>query len=126
MTVDPFKEQQIRYVDFGQLRHYLDYLSPARAERLKKNSVDDAAAGKIPNFTSYVMPFRISENKDGFLMLAEVYNPISTMSPYYSNPYYYNPYYSPYGLRSLFLRILLPGYEQDVQTIYLWEQCEKC
>jgi hypothetical protein len=109
MTVDPFKEQQIRYVDFGQLRHYLDYLSPARAERLKKNSIDDAAAGKIPNFTSYVMPFRISEYKDGFMMLAEVYNPISTMSPYYSNPYYYNPYYSPYGLNPYSSGYYYPG-----------------
>jgi len=109
MTVDPFKEQQIQYVDFGQLRHYLDYLSPGKAERVKKNSVDDAAAGKIPNFTSYVMPFRISEHKDGFLMLAEVYNPISTMSPYYSNPYYYNPYYSPYGLNPYSSGIYYPG-----------------
>ena len=109
MTVDPFKEQQIRYVDFGQLRHYLDYLNPARAERLKKNSLEDAAAGKIPNFTAYVMPFRLTENKDGFILLAEVYNPISTMSPYYSNPYYYNPYYSPYGLNPYSSGYYYPG-----------------
>lgn len=109
MTVDPFKEQKIRYADFGQLQHYLDYLSPARAERLKKNSLDDAAAGKIPNFTTYVMPFRLAENKDGFLLLAEIYNPISTMSPYYSNPYYYNPYYSPYGLNPYSMGSYYPG-----------------
>lgn len=109
MTVDPFKQQQIKYVDFGQLQHYLDYLSPARAERLKRNSSEDAAAGKIPNFTSYVMPYRVGEYSDGFLLLAEVYNPISTMSPYYSNPYYYNPYYSPYGLNPYSPGYYYPG-----------------
>lgn len=98
MAVDPFNEQQIRYIDFGQLSHYTDFLSPKRAERVKLNSQNDAKEGKIPNFTSYVMPFKLTEYKDGFVLLAEVYNPISNVSPYYSNPYYYNPYYSPYGM----------------------------
>jgi hypothetical protein len=97
MTVDPFKDQQIKYLDFGQLQHYTDYLNPKRAERVKENSRADVAQGRIPNFTTYVMPYRLTEYKDGFILLAEVYNPISTMSPYYSNPYYYNPYFSPYG-----------------------------
>jgi hypothetical protein len=97
MTVDPFGEQQIKYIDFGQLEHYLDFLNPKRAERLKINSQNDKEAGRIPNFTTYVMPFKLTEYKDGFLLLAEVYNPISNLNPYYSNPYYYNPYYSPYG-----------------------------
>lgn len=100
MTVDPFNEQQIRYFDFGQLTHYLDYLNPKRAERVKANSKDDAAAGRIPNFTTYVTPYRVVENPNGFLLLAELYNPLSSMSPYYSNPYYYNPYYS-YGMYSM-------------------------
>lgn len=98
MTVDPFNEQQIKYIDFGQLSHYTDYLNPKRAERIKLNSQTDAKEGKVPNFTSYVMPFKLTEYKDGFLLLAEVYTPISNINPYYSNPYYYNPYYSPYGL----------------------------
>ncbi len=97
MTVDPFNEQQIKFIDFGQLQHYLDYLNPKRAERIKENSKADLTQGRIPNFTTYVMPYRLTEHKDGFVLLAEVYNPISTMSPYYSNPYYYNPYFSPYG-----------------------------
>jgi hypothetical protein len=97
MYVDPFKEQQIKYIDFGQLTHYLDYISPKRAERIKQNSADDAKAGRVPNYTNYVMPFRIAEYPDGFLLLAEVYTPVSNVNPYYSSPYYYNPYYSPYG-----------------------------
>jgi len=109
LTVDPFNEQQIRYIDFGQLEHYLDFLNPKRAERLKINSQNDAAAGRIPNYTTYVMPFKLTEYKDGFLLLAEVYNPISNMNPYYSNPYYYNPYYSPYGLNPYSQGFYYPG-----------------
>ncbi|HMG93845.1 MAG TPA: hypothetical protein VK589_27490 [Chryseolinea sp.] len=97
MTVDPFNEQKIKYIDFGQLQHYLDYLNAKRAERIKENSKADMAQGRIPNFTTYIMPYRLIEHKNGFLLHAEVYTPLSTMSPYYSNPYYYNPYFSPYG-----------------------------
>jgi hypothetical protein len=97
LEVNPFQEQTIKYVDFGQLQHYLDYLNPKRAERIKQNSRDDAAAGRIPNYLNYVMPFKLTEYNHGFLLLAEVYSPVSNMNPYYSNPYYYNPYYSPYG-----------------------------
>ncbi len=97
LNVDPFQDQKIKYVDFGQLTNYLDYLPPKRAERLKQNSRDDAAAGRIPSYMNYVMPFKVTEYSEGFLLLAEVYNPVSSMNPYYSSPYYYNPYYSPYG-----------------------------
>jgi len=97
LAIDPFNEQKIKYLDFGQLEHYLDYINPKRAERIKASSKSDAAEGRIPNFVTYVMPYKLTEYKDGFLLLAEVYSPISSMSPYYSNPYYYNPYYSPYG-----------------------------
>ncbi len=97
LEVNPFQEQKIKYVDFGQLTHYLDYLNPKRAERLKQSSRDDAAAGRIPNYLNYVMPFKVSEYEHGFLLLAEVYSPVSNLNPYYSNPYYYNPYYSPFG-----------------------------
>ncbi|MBL0742534.1 hypothetical protein [Chryseolinea lacunae] len=109
MTVDPFNEQKIQYVDVGQLNHYLDYLSPKRAARIKENSKQDAAEGRIPNFTSYVMPYKVKEYEHGFLLLAEVYNPVSNMNPYYSNPYYYNPYYSPYGMSGYYPGYYYPG-----------------
>ena len=109
MTVNPFAEQEIKYVDFGQLEHYLDFLNPKRAERIKANSKDDAAEGRIPNFTSYVMPFKLAEYKNGFIVLAEIYTPISNLNPYYGNPYYYNPYYSPYGLNTYSQGFYYPG-----------------
>jgi hypothetical protein len=95
LTVDPFNDQKIKYVDFGQLNHYLDYLNPKRAQKLKDESRADAEAGRIPGYTNYVMPYRVVENKDGYLLLAEVYTPNTTASPYYSSPYYNPYYYSP-------------------------------
>ena len=106
MNVDPFSDQQLKYVDFGQLQHFVDYLNPKRAERIRESSKADLAAKRIPNFTSYVTPHRLKEYKDGYLLLAEVYTPVSTTSPYYSNPYYYNPYY---GGGSAFSPFYFPG-----------------
>ncbi|HEX8041516.1 MAG TPA: hypothetical protein VF490_20350 [Chryseosolibacter sp.] len=97
LAVDPFHEQPIRYIPFGKLQHFLDYLNPKRTERIKESTADALADGRKPSFSSYAMPFRIEETEQGFLMLAEVYNPASTVNPYYSNPYgpsfYGNPYY---------------------------------
>jgi hypothetical protein len=97
LPVDPFTEQKIKYFNFGSLDHFLDYLNPKRAERVKSDTKGDTQAGRIPSFTSYVVPYKIEEHKDGYLLLAEVYNPVSTSNPYYStpygNPYNTNPYY---------------------------------
>jgi hypothetical protein len=101
LSVDPFNEQKINYLNFGELDHFVDYLNPKRAQRIKDNARDDALNGRKPSFTNYVMPFKIEEHPEGFLLLAEVYHPSSTVNPYYSspysNPYYYNPYaYNPF------------------------------
>ncbi|SHG85833.1 hypothetical protein SAMN04488109_2166 [Chryseolinea serpens] len=109
VTIDPFNEQKIKFLDVGQLSHYLDYLSPKRAARIKESSKEDLADGKIPNFTSYVQPYKVMEYEHGYLLLAEVFNPVSNMNPYYSNPYYYNPYYSPYGMNSYYPGYYYPG-----------------
>lgn len=97
LAVDPFSEQKINYFHFGMLDHFVDYLNPKRAEKIKETTRDAVADGRRPAFTSYVMPFRIQETREGFVMLAEVYNPSSTMNPYYNSPYgrpyYSNPYY---------------------------------
>jgi hypothetical protein len=102
LAVDPFTQQKIKYFHFGILEHFLDYLNPKRAGKIKESTRDAIVDGRKPSFSSYVMPFRIEETSEGFLMLAEVYNPSSNMNPYYSNayghPYYANPYsyYNPF------------------------------
>ena len=97
VAVDPFRQQKINYYHFGMLDHFMDYLNPKRAERIKESTQDAIADERKPSFTSYVMPFRIAETGEGFVMLAEVYNPSSTSNPYYNTPYgrpyYSNPYY---------------------------------
>jgi hypothetical protein len=97
LAVDPFSQQKINYFHFGMMDHFLDYLNPKRADKIKESTGEAIVNGREPSFTSYVMPFRIAETSEGFVMLAEVYNPSSTMNPYYNSPYgrpyYSNPYY---------------------------------
>ena len=110
MPVDPFSEQKINYLSFGELEHFTDYLNPKRAQRIKDNARESVANGRDPSFSAYVVPFRIAEHPEGFLLLAEVYNPSHTANPYYSNPYYSNPYYyNPYSLYSPFWPGYYPG-----------------
>lgn len=108
VPIDPFADQKIHYIDFAQLKHYFDYIKPARAKRIRDNSARDIAGGRNPDYVDYVMPFKIEENKNGFVLLAEVYQPTtnSQYNPYmptlYSGggyPYGYYPYsgfYNPY------------------------------
>lgn len=97
LAIDPFADQKINYLHFGTMDHLLDYLSDKRAAKIKKSTHDAIANGRRPSFSAYAMPFRIAETRKGFIMLAEVYNPSSNMSPYYNSPYgrpyYGNPYY---------------------------------
>ena len=106
LTIDPFQEQKINFIAFGTLTHYLDYLKPKRANKIIEKTKADLQAGRVPNFVSSVMPYKIVEHKDGFVVLAEVYTAVSNSgsnynNPYSSNPYYYNPYgFNPYGFGS--------------------------
>jgi hypothetical protein len=109
VAVNPFAEQKIKYVDFGQLKNFVSYLNEKRAEKIKQNSKEAVAEGRQPSFTSFVMPFRIVENKNGFFLLAEVYNPTNSSSLQSTNPYYYNPYYSPFGYSPYWGGYYYPG-----------------
>jgi hypothetical protein len=92
-TVDPFEEQPIKYLHFGELNKFIDYLSPKRAKRIKEKTKETLKEGRKPDFTAYAMPFKIIEHQQGFLLVVEVYDPQSS-APYYSSPYYNNPYLS--------------------------------
>jgi len=110
MRVDPYSDQKIKYTDFGQLNHALDYLNPKRAARIKADSKEYAKNGRTPGFGNYTMPYRILEHKSGYLLLAEVYTPTSSSSTYAPNsPYGYSPFYTPYGL-SPYGSYYYPGY----------------
>lgn len=109
LTVDPFNEQKIQYFHFGMMDHFLDHLKPKRAEKIKESTRESILNGRKPSFSSYVMPFKIEETPEGFLLLAEVYYPSSTSNPYYNNPYG-NPYYAnPYRYYNPFWPGYYPG-----------------
>jgi hypothetical protein len=99
LPVNPFSDQKIKRIHFGVLQHYLDYLKPKKAEKIKLKTSDAIKAGKTPDFTDNVMPYKIVEYAKGFILLAESYIPTSTPSQYPPNMPYSstNPYYSPYG-----------------------------
>ncbi|HEY8936757.1 MAG TPA: hypothetical protein VIM65_16120 [Cyclobacteriaceae bacterium] len=106
LMVDPFGDQKINYFDFASLNHYLDFMKPTRARRIQEASERDIKAGRNPDFANYVMPYKVEEHKEGFFMLAEVYEQSGATNQFnnpYTNPYgmgyggfypyYYNPYY---------------------------------
>jgi hypothetical protein len=117
LAVDPFSEQKINFLSFGEFEHFTDYLNPKRAQRIKDNAREDALEGRKPSFTNYVMPFKIEEHPEGFLLLAEVYHPSSNISPYYGNPYG-NPYYNPYYYYNPFWPGYYPGMRMYRPTSY--------
>lgn len=99
VPVDPFGNQKIQFTALGELDHFLDFQKENRANRIKQNTQEVIRNGGIPNYINYVMPYRLMEYEEGFLLFAEVYSPSSSFADYSRpyNPYYYNPYYSPYG-----------------------------
>jgi hypothetical protein len=109
VIVDPFNEQKVNYYDLPELNHLLDYLKPKKAAKIKAKEDWRKSVGKPPEFRAHLNPVKIEESKDGFSLLAEVYDPptnyynLRSGTPYGYNPYnYYNPYaYSPYGINSI-------------------------
>jgi hypothetical protein len=88
VTVDPFEQQTIQYIAFGELNHYLDGQKPGRASRIKAKTLDARKNNRIPDFTNYVVPYRMHENESGFMILAETYIPSNTLNRYPDpNPY---------------------------------------
>lgn len=103
--IDPYKEHGIQYFPFATLRHALDYMPKKRAEKVAEKANARITAGKNPDYNAHVEPFRLAEYAKGFFLLAEMYDPASTVNsrPYWNDPY--NPYrggygYSPYGYNS--------------------------
>jgi len=101
VVVDPFKDQKINFYDFSMLNHFLDYLKPKRIAKIKAKAEWRKSVGKSPEFRTYLASVKLSETKDGFGFLCEVYDASygrSSSSPYGYSPYYYNPYgFYPYG-----------------------------
>lgn len=126
VMVDPFNEQKVNYYDFASLNHFLDYMKPKKAAKIKAKAEFRKSEGKPPEFKVHVYAVRIDENKEGFTLLSEVYDPpanyynLRNTSPYGNNPYnYYNPYpYSPYGFNPMPYRYYNSPYGYPYSTGY--------
>lgn len=104
--INPFEEQTLNFKAFGSMEHYLDFMKPRRAEKIKNKTKEALASGKIYDFTNNVIPYRIMENDIGYFVLAETYSAMSSPNTNYytnqtsqnwNNPYYYNnPFYNTY------------------------------
>ncbi|MEQ9414163.1 MAG: hypothetical protein RIF39_10050, partial [Cyclobacteriaceae bacterium] len=99
VLVDPFSEQRINYIPFASLNNLLNYLPSKRVSRIKEKSKERSELGKSPDYKAYMLPVRIEENKEGFYLLSEMYDPASSTGRSargnYNNPYYgygYSPY----------------------------------
>jgi hypothetical protein len=110
--INPFEEQKIMPIAFGELTHYLDYLKPKRAQKIKAKTKTALESGKLYDYTNTVMPYKIIEHDKGFLALAENYSLVSKSTPMYynnptnpawNNPYNaVNPYYNMYPTSRLY------------------------
>ncbi|MEQ8423816.1 MAG: hypothetical protein RIA63_03840, partial [Cyclobacteriaceae bacterium] len=104
VLVDPFSDQTIQYYPFTGLSRLLDYLPDKKANRLKSKSKERLDMGKNPSYKTDLLPIRVEETDEGFFLLSEMYDAMtSTSKPYwnnYNNPYYdygYSPYsYNPF------------------------------
>lgn len=93
--VNPFLDQSIALVYFGQLNHYLDYLKPKKASKIKRKTLSAIERGNTPDFTNNIILNKIVEFQEGFILGFESYSTPSSTSPsgYNSNYLTYNPYH---------------------------------
>ncbi len=101
VMVDPFNNQKVNYYNLTDLDHFLDYLKPTKAVRIKAREQRKISSGKESAFRKYLSVLKIEENQKGFFLLTEIYDsPINFYNPRTNTPfgyYPYNNYYSPYG-----------------------------
>jgi hypothetical protein len=107
--IDPFSDQPLKYTEFHQLQHFLDYLSDKKAAKIKEKATQRMNYGKASEFKVSVGIHRIEEFKGGFALFGESYqassgssastfsNPgYSPTSRSYASPYSYTPYATRY------------------------------
>ena len=97
LKINPFEKQPIHKFHFGELTHYLDYLKPKKAATIKARTLKALEAGKIPDFTNYVIPYHVFESKNGFTILGESFLPSNAHTRAPLSGYQPYPDYAPYS-----------------------------
>ncbi len=65
----------LKYYDFSDLEHFFDFMNPRRASRLKDKIVKKKQKGRGYRFNSRLLPHVFTPSKEGYLFMAEVYEP---------------------------------------------------
>ncbi|MDH4058806.1 MAG: hypothetical protein OEU76_08570, partial [Cyclobacteriaceae bacterium] len=120
VPINPFSNQEIKYTAFGELSHYLDDQSPKRAKKIKEKTKEATKVNRMPDYSNYVMPYRIEELPQGFILLAESYTSSSPANIYsdpgnFGYPTYPSPYYGYYPYS--YNRMYNPYYRTDPNNI---------
>lgn len=101
LPIDPFKDHKIRYYYTAELEHFLDFMNPKRAERIRTKTRKAVKDERSPDFVNYLAPYDLLETNNGFALLTEMYMPSSVPDP--SRGYGYGlPYPGYYGLYGLY------------------------
>ena len=81
----------ISYYNFVDFVHFFDYMKPKRAARIRENMEQRIARGQDPNYSARMQIQDLSMTEDGYLVVAEIFNP-----DFDRQNYTYNHPYSPY------------------------------
>jgi hypothetical protein len=65
----------LRFYDFLNLKHFFDYMKPAKAERLRARSARRKAAGRDFRLHFRLLTHRLMPFQNGYVLVAEVYYP---------------------------------------------------
>jgi hypothetical protein len=82
--------QPVQFIEFDRLPHFLDYLPPRKADKIRRQALRARLKGGGSSFRANVIPFRMAENPTGFALLLEIYNASSAMNA--------SPHLSPFGM----------------------------
>jgi hypothetical protein len=111
LKLDPSGRQNIRYIDFGAMEHFFDYMKPKRKERVLRKIRQKKSEGKRDYFKSYLVIQNIVEREHDYLLHLEVFNPSESHNQGAYRPYY-DPYFMgyPYGVGPMPMRYMGPPY----------------
>ncbi|MBL6448704.1 hypothetical protein JMN32_20495 [Fulvivirga sp. 29W222] len=118
----------VRYFNYSALEHFFDYMGPKRSERIKRKIDSKISKGKEFRYSSRLNMHQVQQDSDGYLLVAEIYNPqyekLGSRSIY--SPYAYgfgvdNDFYSSAARQDYVKR---PGGSSQVQDANHFEYLE--
>jgi len=106
-TTPTGSRKSLRFYDFMNLKHFFDFMQPARAARVRERGKRLKEADKQLRHHYHLLMHDLEPYSDGYVLVGEVYFPTTqnsnafgnyyarSFSPYYSNGYVPNYYFNP-------------------------------